>query len=375
MQVSSVCSKLAEAAADLLSLPGTSLDLCEVKQLPSALGSKLMSSWAVHFSSLEIDETTLDVPGLAIFLAEAAHLNTLHVKCLSKEGSAKLSQLLIDSSTSSLTKLVYSGGPLPAHIPTYLQHLEIDLGPWILQPWRAELLITFLSNSRISLQSLTIDLYDLPLLDCKKLLQPIQDLHIRLQMSELVPISLQWLHRQPYMRLHVELYAYGSDLIQHIQAMLQIQRLPLHRFHLLIGIPCTLNVQRIWHQLELWVPLHLQLTNRVSVHDLQLLPGTPRLHISIDMVFKAEPVSICWNAVAAKPRAVFLELHFVQPGCVLAVSGCSGQIPFQNSKQPWQLCVHGDVEVRGLPASQQCSKATYLLQNKAAIIAGWTEEI
>ena len=198
---------------------------------------------------------------------------------------------------------------------------------------------------------------NLPLLYSHRTLPPIQDLHIKLKMSELTPVDLSWLHRQPFWRLHVELEAdAGSyNMVQHAQALLQIQRLPLHRFTLRIGIVCAPAVQRTWKELELWVPMHLRLMNRVSVHDLQMLPSSPRLHISIDMCFKAEPVLLRWSAVASRPGSVRMTLQPVQPGCVLAVSGCSGQIPFQGSKEPWQFCVHGDVKVAGLPPSQRCT--------------------
>ena len=217
---------------------------------------------------------------------------------------------------------------------------------------------------------------NLPLLYSRKTLPPIQGLYIKLKMSELTPVVLSWLHRQPFWRLHVDLKAdAGSyDLLQHAQALLQIQRLPLHRFTLCIGIVCAPALQQIWQKLDLWVPLHLRLMNRVSVHNLQLLPSSPRLRISIDMCFKAEPVLLRWDAVTSRPGSVRMTLRPVQPGCVLAVSGCSSQMPFQGSKEPWQFCVHGEVKVVGLPPSMRCTKATYLLQNKAAAVAGWTED-
>ena len=146
LQVSSVCRRLAHAAADLLCRPGTVLDLTACKQLPSSLHSRLLASWAPHLSTLAIDEAALDTPGLARFLSLAARLAILDVECATPKASAKLSRLFHPSSCSSSTKLRYSGGHLPASLPPRLQHLEVNLGamgrpvvagagpPWLPEP-------------------------------------------------------------------------------------------------------------------------------------------------------------------------------------------------------------------------------------------------
>ena len=61
---------------------------------------------------------------------------------------------------------------------------------------------------------------------------------------------------------------------------------------------------------------------------------------------------------------------------IAAIDVCSypGRLPGEGSSKPWQVCVHGKVTVYGLPPSQACRSAAYLLQNQAAISAGWTED-
>ena len=86
------------------------------------------------------------------------------------------------------------------------------------------------------------------------------------------------------------------------------------------------------------------------------------------------PVSwiICWEALAQKPACIRLNTD----DAALHITGCPafGEVPFADQAQPWQLAVSGKGLVTSFPTSQACSKASYLLQNKAAKLAGWTEE-
>ena len=102
-----------------------------------------------------------------------------------------------------------------------------------------------------------------------------------------------------------------------------------------------------------------------------LLPHAPHLLIDVEAVLAGRPVYLHWDAVTSRPGSVRITLHAQEPGCVLASFCCWGQTPFQASEQPWQFCVHGNVGVAGLPASQPCTRAIFLLQKRAAIVAGW----
>ena len=143
----------------------------------------------------------------------------------------------------------------------------------------------------------------------------------------------------------------------------------------MFSYPFSPDVQQAWQPLQLQGQLQLSLRYEAREQNLLLVrPSAPQMHI-VAAVQAGRPVHPHWNAVSSWPGSVHITLHALEPGCVLAGSGCSGQIPFKASKQPWQFCVHGDVSVTGLPPSQPCIGAAFLLQNMAAIAAGWTGDM
>ena len=172
-------------------------------------------------------------------------------------------------------------------------------------------------------------------------------------------------------------YGLAEHAAWHASAVSQLQRLQLHGLRLVFCCPFTAEVQQVWQPLQLQSLLHLSLKHGLVEHKLSLLPSASQLHVGVEDVLAGRPVYVDWDAVTSRPGSVRITLHALQPGCVLAVSGCWGQTPFEASKQPWQFCVHGNifvVSVAGLPPSQPCTRANFLLQNMADVTAGWTED-
>ena len=372
LQASSICRKLALAALALLGQPGTELVLSD----SAPLDSKLLTSWAPLLHQLALSEATLAVPGLASFVHEAAQLETLRVTSSWHDAAAELGQLFRTGGFSSITKLVYKGGKCPTSFPSGLQHLEVDFYGWGLQQSPANHLNRALKKAGVALQSLSIGLQDNPVLRSTQVLPPLQDLHIQLTLSSSKTLDLGWLRRQQTSRLRLAITIGSVAPAMHARAVLLQQSLQLHELRLVFCCPFTSEVQRAWHPLQLQGVLHLSLYFfPSSEHKLSLMPSAPQLHIRVEQVLACRPVWLHWDAVTSRPGSVRMTLQALDPGCVLAVSGCSGQVPFQASIQPWQFCVHGNVSVAGLPPSQPCTGATYLLQNRAAIAAGWSEDM
>ena len=316
------------------------------------------------------------MPGLATFVREAAQLETLRVICSWHDAAAELGRMFRTSDFSSITKLVYKGGKAPMDLPSGLQHLEVDFYRWGLQHSPTNHLNRALKKAGAALQSLSISLQDEPVLCSAQVLPPLQDLHVQLGLMKRKPLDLDWLRRQQTKRLHLTMTVDTIGLAMHARAVLQLQSLQLHELHLDFCCPFTFEVQQAWQPLQLHGVLHLSLYSfRLNEHKLSLLPSASHLHIRVEQILSCMPVFLHWDAVTSRPGSVRMTLHALEPGCVLNMSGYSGQVPFKASKQPWQFCVHGDVSVTGLPVSQPCTSAAFLLQNRAAIAAGWTEDM
>ena len=308
------------------------------------------------------------MPGLATFGREAAQLQTLCVIWLPPAAAAELGQLFQSGSFSSITKLVGICSHIPVDLPSGLLHLKVDV--WGSQRQPADELIGNLSKLGLALQSLSINFLEESVLCSTQVLPPLQDLHIQLVLKTME--WLEWLRRQQTSRLHLAITISTFEPAMH--AKVSLQSLPLHELRLIFHYPCLATLQ-VWQQLQLATPLYLSLQHIARECKLMALPHAPQLHINVEVGLAGTPVHLCWDAVTSRPGSVCITLQGFQPGCVLAVSGCTGRIPFQASEQPWQFCVHGSsVSVTGLPPSQPCTGATFLLQNRAAIAAGWTEE-
>ena len=204
LQASSVCKNLVLATADLLGQPGTELDLFDYadEPKPSRLDSKLLSSWAPSLHQLALSEATLAVPGLATFVREAVHLETLRVIWLPPAAAAELRQLFCTGSFSSITKLVCEYGHLPMDLPSGLQHLEVDLYREWVQDLPADKLFCILSKPGLALQSLSIRLIDENVPCNAQVLPPLQDLHLQLALHG-SKATLEWLRKQQTSRLHL----------------------------------------------------------------------------------------------------------------------------------------------------------------------------
>ena len=350
--------------------------------LPSSLDSKLLTSGAPFLHQLTVDEAAMAVPGLATFGHEAVRLGSLSVLCSWYDAAAKVGCVFRTGGFSSITKLVYKGSKAPVDLPSGLQHLEVDLCRLLGESLPVDELICSLSQSGLALQSLSINAHYQNVLCSTQVLPPLQDLHIQMTLTEHKILDLDWLRRQQTQRLHLAIAFDPHELAKHhaawhASAVSQLQRLQLHELRLKLWCPFTFNVQQVWQPLQLQGLLHLSLKHGLVKHKLSLLPSAPQLHISVEDVMAGRPVYIDWDAVTSRPGSVRITLHALQLGCVLAVSGCWGQTPFQASMQPWQFCVHGNVffvRVAGLPPSQPCTRANFLLQNSAAVAADWTED-
>lgn len=123
MQLASICKTLARAAN--IYLQQRSFLMCD-GLLPSRLDSKLLLSWAPSFTSFQMVDSILDVPGVAAFVAAACNLNA--VSLCSSDGTAIATFEKILSKATSV-KVLCCDHFIPRLLPPSLQALHLWLDP------------------------------------------------------------------------------------------------------------------------------------------------------------------------------------------------------------------------------------------------------
>ena len=395
LQVASTCKKLAQAVADMLAKSEVCLELRSGSRLPPGLfSSRLVMSWAPHVFDLRLDGSLLQAPGHAAFMGAAQRLHTADVHSDSLASAASLDHLL--SRCPSLTKLTCHGIHVPGVFPARLQELSVSFErlhrhfkPFAGAEELAEVLIIRLATAGTSLRRLELDLGNMPRLACETCLPQLQELRVSFCVDDegdkTDEVALSWLQVQTCVRLYLRCTMRSSRLTAQQQALEEIQKLRVHRLSLRLTSG-LLHLNDSWPGLQHVWQDQLSNCNLIYVHtsvlahgrpELRFLPACPQLQFHIQdggYGRPSEAAVIHWAALAGRPRRFTIRLGpCAKPRIV--VRGFPGKLPFQGHSQPWQLAVYGEgVKVRGLPASCPCKRAAYLLQNQAAVAAGWADE-
>ena len=156
-------------------------------------------------------------------------------------------------------------------------------------------------------------------------------------------------------------------------AVSKLQRVCISKLHLTVSL-FPVAAQRVWRTYSQCDHFHLELSRHYDVEThVHALPLCKDLTLT-DARFKrsgvptgSQTLVIQWQTLARPGR-----LH-VWPHAELGVQIRGVSYPLPDSFAPWQLLVHNNAGITGLPPSRPvCAPATYFLQIAAADLAGWT---
>ena len=204
-------------------------------------------------------------------------------------------------------------------------------------------------------------------LGCKRHLPPLDELHVHLTSLE-IPEDITWLATQPCSSLSLYVEVLEEDVAVQAREVAAIQQLPVARMLIAFEIAFSEESQRVWQQLS--TPAYVQLWLQGETHAVYALPHAQHLCILVDAAVTEETL---FNWAALADRAGCVHLEAVEEDYLLRLDNYPGHLPFEASGCPWQLEVHGQIELVGFPPSRKCKHAAYMLQNQAAMRAGWTE--
>lgn len=349
---------------------------------PPCLDSKSLLELVQQVRHFSLDDTVLYVPGAAVFLARACILSRVHISCTKLADSARFDRLLMGC--QNISSLSCTGTYLPAIFPASLKELRFhscfrsqsgDAG--LDSNSILEQLVVRLNTWGVSLQ--VLDLCLGPRLACKEQLPELQKLRLVLHWSGNPDFDFTWLQEQPCLCLDIVVRLGGpapglGDLYAALVAQLQ----QLRHLHLTVYLRFDAREQKIWQQLS---SASLVTMSVEDAGEVIALPDCPIVHLRQGPKRLLGPWVIRWEALADRPRRIQLTINRSRTAMQLRppsveVLGCPafGTMPFADEAEPWQLAVFNCAMVSGLPPSQPCKAASYFLQNRAAVLAGWTED-
>ena len=301
----------------------------------------------------------------------------MEVACGYLLASAWVDQLL--SMATSVTMLICRDVYVPCLLPATLKHLSVDFQA-LASRFNTDLRSYHLADVLVRLQtcgcvldSLTLNFGTRPRLPCQNHLPTLRDLRVSFTAEDSSSANLQWLHTQPCHRLHVEVVLEGASFAADSQALCVVQQ-HMHALELKLDHSSyILQPHEAWQNMEASTSVILDVRMASDVPDLiSTLPVSPWVHIRT-RVWPAQPLVIHWSAMADKSLSVYIEPLYGSV-VVVHVLGFPGMLPYGDTGQPWQFWMHGDVAVHGLPPSDKCKTAAYLLQNQAAK-SGWQDTV
>ena len=362
---------------------------------PPNLASRLLISWAEHFTTLEFYLGTADtIPGLYDFLAAANRVREVRIDL----GADLISAAKADHILSKLhiSELSVWGYWMPSLFPQTLQKLSILIGHHFSDPGHDEP-----SFQESQADSVLYRIERLPKLhtlrikfnpeyairlSCPVQLHSLRSLHLRFAVEDEDPATLDydlsWVHRQPAITdLSVEIFLASQHLGQHAAIVQQLMGLKISTLLLDLRGPFISECQTLWAGLPSVHTLQLGLFDASAfgtpTDAVAMLPGScarvsiePRLHGQM-------PLYVTWEALtrhAANIRIVTASPFSEDAGILhLYLLGECDLARIRSFRRPWQLSIGSTAVVHGLPVEQPAGSA-YLLQNAAARAAGWTAE-
>lgn len=348
------------------------------------MNSKLLLAWAPRITSMALDDGIFKVSGIRAFLGHAKNIVSMYAETTCCPGSARFDDLL--GCVSTITQLECEELYFPCVFPASLKELSICLGSLSMykndMPGASRLLELLVLRLRAwggRLQRLKLDI-QLPHhpaslhidLECHAPLPPLDELEVSLTSPE-VPEDLSWLQRQPCTRLFLEVDIMAENVTKQTLEVAALQQLEVQAFQLDLQCEFSEALQRVWQQLRALQLMSVVISGPCS--QLHAVPRGREVRITIhgDRQQEVQSILINWAALASSPASYLLDVDSDYTSVHLQLCDVPDHLPFEGLGLPWQLEIVGTAVLEGFPASQKSCKAAFLLQNAAAVSAGWTE--
>ena len=379
LQLSTVCTKLAQAAALTPSLQ-LGINAWSTHKAPKRLDSPLLLRWAVHMGFFSLPEEVYPLPGLAQLLATAENATKLRMNCSNVEAAAQAHLLMC--SCSSVTQLELAGAHMPSILPLSVKQLLVCFDT-----------VEHLDYSEYDARQPNVILYHaarLPFLEqlhlyfptefravhlsCPAQLGRLQKLKLELSLSNR-DLNVSWVASQPCSCLAVVVGVDSDYDDMHAAMVQQLSYCQLTSLTLHLCSMFTPTSQSEWGQLAIKESLCLvdgcseygypQKFN-MPTEALLTLPRCANIFLDFASQCMYDPgqfreIYVGWGALTSQASHIRVLLG---PSHRLFVVEAEKSAP-EHLQQPWQLVVCGGLGLQGLPPSQPTDKA-YLLQNAAA---------
>ena len=320
---------------------------------------------------------------MADFVAAAARIKTIHMRCEDLLEAARADSLL--ASTKAVTKLTAEGPVLPSHHPPTVTELRLNIGQYCCsdedetgEVWDSMLVdsLLFRASQLAQLHTLSVALTALSIKDiqftCPVHLLGLQHLSIEFWISDNTVIDLGWVHQQACPRLDLQIWVQTSDFEVHAAVVQQLGQLTVSSLEMEVRADFPAALQILWASLTIakssWY-FRYECTFSQGSGALQALPaGQASCVLRLWNSHASKAVHLSWQALAACAAKVTIGLEFEMELWVVGAPNPA----FCHLQDPWQLVINSTGCVHGFPASQPTSKR-WFLQNDAAKAAGWVE--
>ena len=318
------------------------------------------------------------MPGLSAFLEASSNLTELTLTCNSIIAAAQA--VYFHSSCSQVTHVRSMGLHRPSTFPVALTKLQVDFctrhcSTMEVVPWDPQVLTAFIYQigHHQHLKDLRLDfrVSDIQLV-CPVSLPKLEKLTISFTLVDDLALDLSWLRQQPCEALIVHITVITAAVARHQQVVEQLLAGQLSKLELCWCTELPPALQALWQQLS---PSHLfalVMMSRAALTSvdkaLQALPVCPNVLIFYPPRMRGQPLYVDWGAVT---QAGKFEIYVQEAHDFHLLGGRSSPPNIQGT---WQLQVTSaqDLEVHGPRGSVD---AKSMMQNSAAISAGWTARI
>ena len=373
VQASTVCKSLALAYTQLPPLSAC-LQLMTHDDPRVQWDSPLLMVLSPKLQSLCLGSLEKQAKCLAVFPSAAVGLKKLYVASVSDGGAAYTDYLLTSCSKADGCRYMQAMGPrLPSVYPPSLEHLDIRLWHDAQSTDWAEALLYRLARLR-SLQTLSISFGHGARFLCKVLL-PCLWLCLDFKISSEAVVMLDWVVAQPAEQVDIIIQLDDAELALSRGLTAQLEQLQKYNLTLRISEALPRTLVQVWSLCGLCKGRRLVEVTKsnlpMAAGMVALLQCLPNWDLRLSWYCSVAPKQreIPWSALVALSGRICI---CGGADANIVILGFDGILP----AVPWQLLIKDGLQVSGdglLPsqAGTDLPQAAYLLQNEAAVAAGW----
>ena len=375
VQASTVCKSLALAYTHLPPLSAC-LHLMTHDNPGVRWDTPLLMALSPKVQSLCLGSLERQAESLAVVLSAAVGLKRLYVASVSNGGAACTDYLVASCCKADGCSYMQAMGPrLPSVYPPSLKHLDIRVwddgtqsGDW------AEVLLYRLARLR-NLRTLSVLCEKGARFLCKVLLPRLQRLCLVFHLSSEAHVMLDWAVAQPAEQVDIIIQLDDAQLALSRGLTAQLEQLQRYNLTLHVSGALPKALEQVWSLCDLNKGRRqVEVTNSNlpmaagMVALLQCLPNWD-LRLSCYCIVAPKQRELPWSALVGRSGRICIS---GSAEATILIGGFDGFLPIV----PWQLLIKDGLSVagKGLPPSQagvDLPPGTYLLQNEAAVAAGW----